>query len=117
MSDLPVMYGIPNCNTVKKARAWLDEHGVDYTFHDYKNSGTDRAQLQAWIDEFGWDTIVNTRGMTWRKLDDAARQAMDATAAVALMEEKPSIIKRPLLISGNTKLLGFDEQAYAEAFK
>ena len=110
------MYGIANCSTVKKARAWLEEKGIDYVFHDYKKSGTERAQLQAWIDEFGWDTIVNTRGMTWRKLDETTKQAMDATAAVALMEEKPSIIKRPLLILGDKKLLGFDAQAYAELF-
>ncbi len=116
MTTQPVMYGIPNCNTVKKARTWLDEHNVDYHFHDYKKAGTDADQLQAWIDEFGWDTIVNTRGMTWRKLDEATRNSMDASAAVALMMDKPSIIKRPLLVIGDKKILGFDEQAYTETF-
>ena len=116
MADKPIMYAIPNCNTVKKARSWLDEHAIDYDFHDYKKAGTDRQQLAAWVDEFGWDKIVNTRGMTWRKLDQQTRDSMDATAAVALMEEKPSIIKRPLLVIGKQKILGFDETTYSQTF-
>jgi arsenate reductase len=116
MADKPIMYAIPNCNTVKKARAWLQEHGVEYEFHDYKKAGTNPEQLRAWVDEFGWDSIVNTRGMTWRKLDQETRDSMDANGAVALMTEKTSIIKRPLLIVGDRKILGFDETAYAEVF-
>ena len=98
--NTPVMYGIPNCGTIKKARAWLEDHGVDYEFHDYKKKGADQGQLQAWIDEFGWNQIVNTRGMTWRKLDQDIRDNMDETAAIEIMLEKPSIIKRPLLDLG-----------------
>jgi Spx/MgsR family transcriptional regulator len=116
MSDTPLMYGIPNCNTIKKARAWLEERGIDYQFHDYRKAGTDPAQLQAWIDEFGWDRIVNTRGMTWRKLDEDTRASMNPEAALQLMLDKPSIIKRPLLVVGDQQILGFDEAAYAAAF-
>jgi Spx/MgsR family transcriptional regulator len=110
------MYGIPNCNTIKKARAWLEERAIDYQFHDYKKAGTDPEQLRAWVDEFGWDKIVNTRGMTWRKLDDNTKTSMNAAGAVQLMMDKPSIIKRPLLVVGDQRILGFDEAAYAAAF-
>jgi arsenate reductase len=116
MADTPVMYGIPNCNTIKKARSWLEDHGIDYEFHDYKKAGTDEAQLKAWVNEFGWNSIVNTRGMTWRKLDAATRDSMDEQGAVKLMADKPSIIKRPLLVIGDRKILGFDEAEYQEAF-
>jgi len=116
MAGKPVMYGIPNCNTIKKARSWLEQHGIDYEFHDYKKSGTDETQLKAWVKEFGWQKIVNTRGMTWRKLDDETKNSMDEAAAVRIMMEKPSIIKRPLLVMDERKLLGFDETAYSEAF-
>ena len=116
MTATPVMYGIPNCNTIKKARGWLEEHGIEYRFHDYKKEGTDPEQLKSWVDEFGWDQIVNTRGMTWRKLDDATKASMEADSAVQLMMDKPSIIKRPLLIIDQRKILGFDQAAYAEAF-
>ena len=112
MADSPVMYGIPNCNTIKKARSWLDEHGVEYVFHDYKKAGADQALLKTWIDKFGWDKVVNTRGMTWRKLDQATRDAMDENTAIEIMMDKPSIIKRPILNTGHDWILGFDEDAY-----
>ena len=116
MSETPVMYGIPNCNTIKKARTWLEEHGVEYQFHDYKKAGTDSTQLAEWVKEFGWQSIVSTRGMTWRKLDETIRDNMNETSAVEIMMEKPSIIKRPLLVTGKRKILGFDESAYAQEF-
>ena len=112
MTAKPVMYGIPNCNTIKKARSWLEQHGVDYEFHDYKRAGTDAALLESWVKEFGWQAIVNTRGMTWRKLDDDTRASMDEAGAVKIMTEKPSIIKRPLLATGKQNILGFDEARY-----
>lgn len=112
----PVMYAIPNCNTVKKARNWLAEHGVDYDFLDYKKVGADQALLQSWVDQFGWDKVVNTRGMTWRKLDEDTRNSMDESGAIAIMMEKTSIIKRPILIIGDKTILGFDEQAYQQEF-
>lgn len=111
-----VMYGIPNCDTIKKARNWLQQQGIDYQFHDYKKHGVDSDQLQAWIDELGWETLINKRGTTWRKLDDATKNNMDATAALQVMLDNPSIIKRPLLIVGDRKLLGFDENQYRELF-
>jgi len=112
----PVMYGIPNCNTMKKARSWLEERDIDYDFHDYKKMGTDEAQLKAWVKEFGWDQIINKRGMTWRKLDDDVKTNMDDSAAIAVMMDNPSIIKRPLLVIQDHKLLGFDEEAYQQEF-
>jgi Spx/MgsR family transcriptional regulator len=111
----PVLYGIANCNTMKKARAWLDERGIDYDFHDYKKKGVDEAQLRQWVKELGWEALLNRRGMTWRRLDESLRQNIDEASAIRIMLEKPSIIKRPLLDLGGRKLLGFDEQAWAEA--
>ena len=114
MADSIVMYGIPNCNTMKKARAWLDENGVEYQFHDYKKQGADTELLQQWVDEFGWEQVVNRRGMTWRKLDDDTKNSMDAKAAIQIMLDKTSIIKRPILDTGNKTLLGFDAEAYQQ---
>jgi arsenate reductase len=113
----PVMYGIPNCNTIKKARAWLEQHDIDYEFHDYKKMGTDESLLTRWIKTFGWDKVVNTRGTTWRKLDEAVRDHMDDNGAVKIMMEKPSIIKRPILVVGKHEILGFDEDSYRKEFK
>ncbi len=114
-SKKPVMYGIPNCNTVKKARQWLQDHDIEYEFHDYKKAGTDEKLLQAWVKEFGWDKVINKRGMTWRKLDDEVKNTMNETTAIEVMMEKPSIIKRPLLAMADRNLLGFDESTYQQA--
>ncbi len=114
--DKPVMYGIPNCNTIKKARSWLEDNGIEYEFHDYKKNGTDENQLTAWVKEFGWNQIVNTRGMTWRKLDEDTKANMNETEAVKIMMDKSSIIKRPLLDLGDHRILGFDEAAYEQEF-
>ncbi|PLO79229.1 ArsC family reductase, partial [Klebsiella quasipneumoniae] len=92
------MYGIKNCDTIKKARRWLEAHQIDYRFHDYRADGLDRAQLDTFIAELGWQALLNTRGTTWRKLDESLRNSIDnADAAAALMLEMPAIIKRPLL--------------------
>lgn len=112
-----VMYGIPNCNTIKKARSWLESHGVDYEFHDYKKMGANEPKLKAWVKDFGWDRIVNTRGMTWRKLDEDTRANMNADEAIRVMIEKTSIIKRPIVEKDSTTLLGFDEASYQQTFK
>ncbi|RCU26849.1 ArsC family reductase, partial [Acinetobacter baumannii] len=91
-------YGITNCDTIKKARRWLEAHQIDYRFHDYRADGLDRAQLDTFIAELGWQALLNTRGTTWRKLDESLRNSIDnADAAAALMLEMPAIIKRPLL--------------------
>ncbi len=109
------MYGIPNCDTVKKARVWLDQHGVAYAFHDYKKAGADRARLEQWVDEHGWETVLNRAGTTFRKLPEADRVGLDRDKAVALMLAQPSMIKRPVLDLGDRRLVGFKPDAYAAA--
>lgn len=97
-SALTTLYGIPNCDSVKRARAWLAEHGQPYSFHDFKKSGVPLAELDQWLAEAGWEKLLNRSGSTWRKLDDAARAAVvDAASARALMLAQPSIIKRPVV--------------------
>ncbi|MEF9888504.1 ArsC family reductase [Citrobacter sp.] len=112
------VYGIKNCDTIKKARRWLEDNGVDYHFHDYRVDGLDNALLHAFISELGWEALLNTRGTTWRKLDEATRsQITDASSAAALMIEMPAIIKRPLLCApGKPMLLGFSESSYTQFF-
>ena len=111
---MTTIYGIKNCDTMKKAFAWLDQHGVAYTFHDYKKSGIDSARLHAWSKAIGWKTLINTRGTTWRKLTPE-QQAIDTqSAAVQLMQEHPSLIRRPVLeTAGGQLLAGFDPALYA----
>ncbi len=112
------LYGIPNCNTVKKARAWLDARHLTYEFHDYKKAGVPEAQLRAWMQRLGWETLVNRQGTTWRQLPDAEKAAVkDADSALALMLAKPSVIKRPVVEAGKTLLVGFDEARYEEVLK
>ncbi len=110
------LYGIRNCDTMKKARQWLDAHGVDYHFHDYRKDGLDEQQLRAWVDELGWETLLNKRGLTWRKLPPEVREAIDEESAIQIMRENPAIIKRPLLDLGDRRVVGFDEARYAELF-
>jgi arsenate reductase len=109
---MTTLYGISNCDTIKKARRWLDDHNVDYDFHDYKKAGIDRKTLQAWCKEFGFESLLNKRGTTWRKLDDTLKDNVDEASAIDIMCEHTSVIKRPVLISGSTRILGFDENAY-----
>ncbi|MCV0413990.1 MAG: ArsC family reductase [Brevundimonas sp.] len=109
------MYGIPNCDTVKKARVWLDQHGVAYAFHDYKKAGADRAKLEQWVDEHGWETVLNRAGTTFKKLPDADKANLDRDKAVALMLTQPSMIKRPVLDLGDRRLVGFKPDVYAAA--
>lgn len=109
------LYGIPNCDTVKKARVWLDQHGVAYAFHNYKKSGVDRASLQAWVDAHGWETVLNRNGTTFRALPDADKTGLDADKAIDLMLAQPSMIKRPVLDLGDRTLVGFKPDPYAAA--
>lgn len=108
------VYGIKNCDTIKKARRWLEEQGIAYQFHDYRVDGLSDERLQGFIDKLGWEPLLNTRGTTWRKLPQAQRDAItDALAAKALMLEQPAIIKRPLLEATNGEmLLGFKIESY-----
>jgi arsenate reductase len=114
---LPItIYGIKNCDTMKKARAWLDKHGVEYGFHDYKTAGIDRERLEAWSKKVGWETLLNRSGTTFRKLPDKDKTGIDVKKAIALMLAQPSMIKRPVLDLGRGKLLvGFAPEAYREA--
>ena len=110
------VFGIRNCDTMKKAFAWLDAHGVAYDFHDYKKAGARRADLDRWCDRAGWEALLNRAGTTFRKLPEAARADLDREKAIALMQEFPSLIKRPILESGDTLELGFKPERYAAIF-
>lgn len=110
-----ILYGLPNCDTVKKARVWLDERGVRYAFHDYKKEGIDEARLSAWVDELGWETVLNRNGTTFRALPDADKANLDATRAVRLMLAQPSMIKRPMLDLGDRRIAGFKPDVYEGA--
>lgn len=106
-------YGIPNCDTVKKARSWLDAAGKDYAFHDYKKEGADPARLGEWADAVGWEVLLNRRGTSFRKLPDADKAGIDRDKAIALMVEHPSMIKRPVVEHEAGVLVGFDPAAWA----
>ncbi|MGE0096504.1 MAG: ArsC family reductase [Alphaproteobacteria bacterium] len=106
------IYGIKNCDTMKKARAWLDARGVDYEFHDYKAAGIDRATLEDWAREVGWETLLNRAGTTFRKLPDKEREGVTEKKAIALMLAQPSMIKRPVLEAGGPLLVGFKPEQY-----
>lgn len=116
MSLRPMMYGIPNCDTIKKARKWLEGRGIDHGFHDYRKAGVDEAGLRGWVAELGWEALLNRAGTTFRKLPDADRQDIDADKAVALMLAQPSMIKRPVLDVGDRRIVGFRPETYEAAF-
>ncbi|MDO9459975.1 MAG: ArsC family reductase [Alphaproteobacteria bacterium] len=109
------IYGIKNCDTMKKARAWLDDHGVGYAFHDYKSAGADRALLEDWVEQVGWEVLLNRAGTTFRKLPDTDKAGLTAQKAITLMSAQPSMIKRPVLIAGDKILAGFKPEQYAAA--
>jgi arsenate reductase (glutaredoxin) len=110
------LYGIKNCDTMKKAHAWLDAKGVAYTFHDYKAEGIDRARLESWMRSVGWETLLNRAGTTFRKLPEADKAGIDEGRALALMLDQPSMIKRPVLDLGGKLLIGFKPDLYETAF-
>ncbi|HEY5711254.1 MAG TPA: ArsC family reductase [Allosphingosinicella sp.] len=112
----PILYGIRNCDTVKKARAWLDGRGIAYDFHDYKVAGIDRARLAAWTGELGWQKVLNRAGTTFRKLPDADKEGLDESKAIALMLAQPSMIRRPVVDLGDRRILGFNEGEYEKVF-
>ena len=106
------MYGIRSCDTVKKARAWLDQHGVEYAFHDYKLAGVDAGQLQRWCRELGWEALLNRAGTTFRKLPDSQKKDLDERKALALMSAQPSMIKRPVVEMSGQLVVGFKPELY-----
>ena len=113
----PTLHGISNCDTVKKARVWLDGRGVAYHFHDFRKLGVPEGELCRWIAAVGWERLVNRQGTTWRRLDDAARDGVvDAASATMLMRAQPSLIRRPVLTFGDEVVVGFDAARYGALF-
>ena len=111
-----IIYGIKNCDTMKKARAWLDKHGVEYAFHDYKSAGIDRDRLEGWSRKVGWEVLLNRNGTTFRKLPDKDKNGLNPAKALALMLAQPSMIKRPVLeLGGGKPLVGFTPEMYSQS--
>jgi arsenate reductase (glutaredoxin) len=110
------LYGIPNCDTVKKARVWLTEHGVDYTFHDFKKQGVPTELLPSWLAQVGMDTLINRKGPTWRKLEPAVQASVvDTASAIAVMQANSSVIKRPVVVwTDGAVTVGFSEEKFAQ---
>jgi arsenate reductase len=116
MAKAVTIYGIKNCDTMKKARAWLDQHGVAYAFHDYKAAGIERGRLETWSHDVGWETLLNRAGTTFRALPDKDKDGLTGKKAIALMMAQPSMIKRPVLDAGGTLLVGFKPKQYEKTF-
>ena len=116
MAAAVTIHGIRNCDTMKKARVWLETHGVAHAFHDYKVEGIERGRLEGWVDQVGWEVLLNRSGTTFRKLPEADRTGLDRARAVALMLAQPSMIKRPVLEGAGDLLVGFKPEAYAARF-
>ena len=116
MTKTPTLYGIRNCDTMKKARVWLDDHGVAYVFHDYKTQGIDHDRLEAWSKELGWEVLLNRAGTTFRKLPDPEKEMLGERKAIALMLAQPAMIKRPVLDLGTRRVVGFKPDIYASTF-
>ncbi len=116
MTKSVTIYGIKNCDTMKKARAWLDAHDVGYAFHDYKTAGIEPGLLRAWAKKTGWETLLNRAGTTFRKLPDADKTGLSEAKAIALMLAQPSMIKRPVLDVNGRLIVGFKPEIYAQAF-
>jgi arsenate reductase len=116
MAKAVTIYGIKNCDTMKKARAWLDKRGVAYEFHDYKTAGIERGQLEEWAREVGWETLLNRAGTTFRKLPDKDKDGITEKKAIALMSAEPSMIKRPVLDVDGKLMVGFRPEQYEKAF-
>jgi arsenate reductase len=112
-----ILYGIRNCDTVKKACAWLETHGVAYNFHDYRRDGIDEARLRLWVSELGWEKLLNRSGTTFRKLADAEKQDLNEAKAIVLMLEQPSMIRRPVAEIGDRLLVGFDAERYRSSLQ
>ena len=110
------VYGIKNCDTVKKARKWLEEQGIDYQFHDFREDGVERDAVAAWLDELGWQKLVNKRSTTWKTLDEQTRQNMDEKMALEAIVAQPTLIKRPLLDTGKARFTGFNVANYEKIF-
>ncbi len=111
---MTTLYGIPNCDTVRKARKWLAAHDIDYRFHDFRKDGLSEAKLKSWVEALGWEPLLNKRGQSWRKLPETAKTDLDETRAIRLMLAEPTLIKRPVLEHAGQVRVGFDEPQYAQ---
>ncbi|MCP4466631.1 MAG: ArsC family reductase [Halieaceae bacterium] len=111
------LYGIKNCDTVKKARKWLDAHGIAYRYHDFRDDGLEKSALQAWIKELGWETVINRRSTSWRALDATVRDTMNDQSAAATALSQPTLVKRPLLDTGKQYHTGFSPAGYEKIFE
>ncbi|MDH3630045.1 MAG: ArsC family reductase [Gammaproteobacteria bacterium] len=116
MVNAVTLYGIPNCDTIKKARAWLNDHRVEFVFHDYRKQGLDKEQLQSMVAVLGWEAMLNRRGTTWRALPDPLKERIDLVTAISVMLDNPAIIKRPILAKDEQLHLGFSAAQYQEIF-
>lgn len=112
MTDIPTLFGIPNCDTIKKARTWLADRGIYYSFHDYKKAGIEEKRLREWVRELGWEVLLNRAGSTFRSLPETDKQGLDAEKAISLMLANPSMIKRPVLDIGTQRIVGFKPEIY-----
>lgn len=110
------LYGIKNCDTIKKAKSWLEQHQIEYDFHDYRKDGLEQSLLEQWCNELGWENLLNRRGTTWRKLPDSDKENIDEQSAIELMMAQPAMIKRPLLDAGDQRILGFSDPTYQQFF-
>ncbi len=111
------LYGIPNCDTVKKSQKWLDTHGIKYEFHDYKKHGVAKKQLSEWCKQIEWNILLNKRSRTWKELTETDRDNLTKTKAITLMQQHPTLIKRPVVQQEKTITVGFDEKLFQENFK
>ena len=114
---MTTLYGIKNCDTIKKARRWLEENEVEYRFHDVRTDGISRSEIQDWLKTIDWETLLNRRGTTWRKLPESVRDNISKSSAIDIMLENPAIIKRPVLAHNNTLYLGFSTDSYQSIFR
>jgi Spx/MgsR family transcriptional regulator len=116
MTDAVTLYGIANCDTIKKAKSWLQDREIDFEFHDYRKQGLESELLQTWVRELGWEALVNRRGTTWRQLTPEVKSSIDTDSAIEIMLANPAIIKRPLLVANGQHYLGFSDEQYSQIF-
>ena len=109
-----ILHGIPNCDTVRKTKKWLDNHGIEYQFHDFRKDGLQRSTLEKWVKQIGWELLLNRRGTTWRQLPNKTKENIDEKSAITVMLESPAIIKRPILVNGKQIIVGFNEEQYQQ---
>ncbi len=113
---MTTLYGIPSCDTIRKAKKWLNNHNIEFEFHDYKKQGVPEKALKKWIQQVGWEVLLNKKGTTWRQLDDSLKETVDKKSAIQIMINNPSIIKRPVLDFNGHYKVGFTEKIYSELF-